>query len=166
MMNWQIISGLVALSGLALGIWNRVEQWRESRRKVAENLPVFTAVLDDRAVNGWRTLRLSILNPGNANFVMTRVGVISPRDCHIAPRVEVVGDDPELRSMDVEWRVYAHSNVGAHDVVSRTTFRCKVAAGVRPKLAIAGYIVKSGRPRFREPVYVSLSGEKTEVHVR
>lgn len=165
-MIWQIVSGLVGLSGLALGIWNRVEQWRESKRKRAENLPVFTAVLDHREVDGWRTLRLAILNPGNANFVMTRVDVISPRDCWIAPRVEVVGEDPELQSMNVEWRVYAQSKLSAHEVVSSTTFRCKVAGVSRPKLAIAGYIVKSGRPHFKEPVYVSLPGEKTEVHVR
>ncbi len=164
-MGWQIISGIVALAGLALGIWNRVEQWREFRRRTAVGLPVFTATLDNRVDGGWQTLKLSILNPGNLNFAMTRVRVIAPRDCKIAPRVEVVGADPGLRSMDVDWHVYSKSQPSPHQVASSTLFRCRVAEGSRPKLTISGYIVTSGRPTFEEPVKVSLPGEKSEVHV-
>jgi hypothetical protein len=67
------------LGGLILGIWNRVERWREYRAKREAKKPYFDVLPSPFADNkGWRPLEFFFHNPGEHSFVVGKIEVTTP----------------------------------------------------------------------------------------
>jgi hypothetical protein len=64
-----VITGIVAgIGGLALGIWNRIEQWREYRTRRITRKPHFAATVSHPDNEGWRPMQLAFYNPAEFSF--------------------------------------------------------------------------------------------------
>jgi hypothetical protein len=72
-----VITGIVAgIGGLALGIWNRVEQWREYRARRNARKPHFELHASPHANNeGWRPLQFIFYNPAELSFNVESIEV-------------------------------------------------------------------------------------------
>jgi len=76
-----VVAIVVGIGGLVLGIWNRVEQWREKQVRK----PHFTADVGPPDSDGWRPLKLIVHNPGECAF---RVETIKIARGSLAPVLE------------------------------------------------------------------------------
>ena len=90
-----VITGIVAgIGALALGIWNRIEQWRESRTRHNARKPHFAASVSHPDNEGWRPIHFTFHNPAelsfNVEFIEVTTAVV-----HLAPVLEPgVGPGP------------------------------------------------------------------------
>lgn len=105
---------VIALTGLGLGIWNRVEQWRENRRKLEEASPwaelrVYqkAAVITDGAGNStsWRDADIVFHNPTRHRIHITKATLTSPSNGQLLSRNATVPMNETIaaRSIDVDW---------------------------------------------------------------
>jgi hypothetical protein len=83
-----VITGIVVgVGGLALGIWNRIEQWREYRTQRNLRKPHFTANISHPDNDGWRPLQLTFYNPAEFPFSVDSIKVTTAA-VKIAPVLE------------------------------------------------------------------------------
>ena len=72
------ITGILAgIGGLVLGVWNRFEQWRESRARRDAHKPHFTASVGPPDNEGWRPMQLGFYNPAELPFDVESIKVTS-----------------------------------------------------------------------------------------
>ena len=90
-----VITGIVAgIGGLALGIWNRIEQWRESRTRHNARNPHFAASVSHPDNEGWRPIHFTFHNPAELSFNVESIEVTTAV-VHLAPVLEPgVGPGP------------------------------------------------------------------------
>jgi hypothetical protein len=71
-----IVSIVASIGALALGIWTRVEQWREYRTRRSARKPHFDMIASPSADNsGWRPLQFVFYNPGEHAFTVGKIEV-------------------------------------------------------------------------------------------
>lgn len=91
-----VIAGIVAgLGGLALGIWNRIELWRDHRAQRNARKPHFDMLASQHADNaGWRPLQFVFYNPTGRPFIVETIEIRTGK-VQIAPvRAPGVGIGP------------------------------------------------------------------------
>jgi hypothetical protein len=81
-----IIVGIVAgVGALILGIWNRIEQWRDRKTKRSASKPHFEVWPSPHADNsGWRPMQFRFYNPADQAFVVDAI-TIKKGTIQIAP---------------------------------------------------------------------------------
>jgi len=100
-----VVGVLSGLTGMGLGIWNRLQQNRESRVKRADRTPYFSGTIE-AAEEGkvWRRVTLAFQTPQRIGAKMYSVEVVRPR--HVKLRWKPPEKDAAFRigrKIDVVW---------------------------------------------------------------
>ena len=131
-----VVTGIVAgVGGLALGIWNRIELWREHRTRRLARRPHFDVQANPHADNeGWRPLQFAFYNPAELSFnvesIQVTTGVVQLAPV-LAPGVgpgpySGIGTAPDAsragQAVSVAWTIESGAN-GSRSPSHRIFFR-------------------------------------------
>jgi hypothetical protein len=124
--NWSLIgSFMVGATGIILGVWNRIEQIRETKRKRQAELPKGELIYrpgDQKRDDGWTRCQVLFFNPAAQRFdvlaveAVTRGLMVAPELVHKREKSDRPWDpppapppEPDLQKVgnafDSEWRI-------------------------------------------------------------
>lgn len=152
-----VLSGLV---GSGLGIWNRIEQRAEARRKRADRTPYFLASMTKTDPNSdWLELRLSWRTPQGIGATMQTIEVLSPRGALLRWKPPQEGSSYVVgRKIPVVWEFYSTSTPETWHPLAT----CEVApnSATEIKVRVRGRETNSERTPFKSDGFAKLKDGK------